>query len=911
MSSKLRRKTAGADDLILCVGSVLPDASWLDRLSAAAFAGETFGIVAPLERDLSDNDVAGSLDPALAAAVNQGVVIAAIPERISCIYVKRSCLDALGKLELPQGLDRQAALKAICLRAVSLGCQVGVAADVLALPTKPVQVDLAREKFGRYTLDALFPGYVAFVDDTASKSAMRVARRRVAEARTLSMLRNTDRQGFQVIVTLAQQGGVSRHVREQVDHLRDQGIGAIELRPESTAAAPGRCRLAIGGHETEELIYELPEEMGSLVAFLGQLRVVKVAIHHLMQLPTVILELPERLGVPYEVTIHDYSWICPRITLIPERRYCGEPEVAVCERCIADHGGLLGEPIRPAALRQRSRMVLQGAQRVIAPSVDAQRRIEAYFPTVRVDVQPWEVTPPSPDRLARAQGSSEPIRVAVIGAIGIQKGFDLIEAAASDAARRGLPLMFVVIGHTMDNAALAEVGPVDITGEFAEAEIDAIITAERCDISLFASIWPETWCYSLTHAMRHGLPIVAPRIGAFPERLADYGPSRLFDPASVSAIHLNELLIELASSNGTWHNPPPRDTKSALHPIPAASDNGKDRNAADVHLRSLNVINQSVASRPEPNRATVTSTIQTLKLADGLYAFTIRAAENPPPPAGEIVVPAIRVVPAPLSGPSGRVSLLGSPAAFNDWLTKTGDVVTVQVTGGPCDVVLLSLSAPGCIPLNLDVRRLDQQSAAPTQAAPQPAQAPRGEVRPMLPPTGAPPASLPSAGPPAPGQRRAVRAQILTHIQNRGDLPFVSGNWAGMRGQRLWIEAFAVTPLENWPSDAFEYKGRTAGGFETPWLSNGAWCGTRGMGVPLVEFGIRLRPQLAATHDCEYSGAFFSGSVIGPVKNGVPCRSATANDPLEAIQVNVVEKTTVGIAAGSYIGSPGGPGGIV
>ena len=60
------------------------------------------------------------------------------------------------------------------------------------------------------------------------------------------------------------------------------------------------------------------------------------------------------------------------------------------------------------------------------------------------------------------------------------------------------------------------------------------------------------------------------------------------------------------------------------------------------------------------------------------------------------------------------------------------------------------------------------------------------------------------------------------------------------------------------------------------------------MGVPLVGFAIRLKASAAAAgYDCEYSGFFQSGAIVGPLRNGAPCRSSVANDPLEGLQIRV------------------------
>jgi len=59
----------------------------------------------------------------------------------------------------------------------------------------------------------------------------------------------------------------------------------------------------------------------------------------------------------------------------------------------------------------------------------------------------------------------------------------------------------------------------------------------------------------------------------------------------------------------------------------------------------------------------------------------------------------------------------------------------------------------------------------------------------------------------------------------------------------------------------------TNSGFETAWLSDDEACGTKGMAVPLIGFAVRLKPGAAtANYDCEYSGYFKSGLLVGPLR---------------------------------------------
>jgi hypothetical protein len=130
--------------------------------------------------------------------------------------------------------------------------------------------------------------------------------------------------------------------------------------------------------------------------------------------------------------------------------------------------------------------------------------------------------------------------------------------------------------------------------------------------------------------------------------------------------------------------------------------------------------------------------------------------------------------------------------------------------------------------------------------------------------------------------------------------------WAGRLGPGLWIESFSVKPLERFTAQDIEYKALTGNGFETPWLSDEKMCGTKGMATPLLGFAIRLRPSsLAAAYDCEYTGYFQSGHTAGPLRNGVPCRSSVASDPLEGIQLRLIKRSATMRPTVRAVGSPG------
>jgi hypothetical protein len=139
-----------------------------------------------------------------------------------------------------------------------------------------------------------------------------------------------------------------------------------------------------------------------------------------------------------------------------------------------------------------------------------------------------------------------------------------------------------------------------------------------------------------------------------------------------------------------------------------------------------------------------------------------------------------------------------------------------------------------------------------------------------------------------------LATQVTLHVRARGNMTFTSAPWAGRVAPGLWIEAFAVRPMEAFTATEIEYKGLTGSGFETPWISDDQPCGTQGMSVPLVGFALRLKSTpTTLAYDVEYSGYFQSGLTVGPLRNGAPCRSTVANDPLEGIQVRIVKRIAV------------------
>ncbi len=546
-------RAAGRRDAVLLNSDTLVPPGWLERLREAAYSAPDAGSVTPLSNDatLASYPEPGSSAPDLAgtraldriARRANRAVTAEVPTGVGfCLYLRRDCLDSVGLFrELPfaQGYGEE---NDWCLRARALGWRHLVAAGVFVAHVGGQSFGAAREHLMRRNLavlNRLHPGYDALIAAHAAADPLAPARRRMDALRW----RAGRRRASAILITHAGGGGVDRAVAQRCEALRREGLRAIVLRPKGT-----QCRIEDGEGHYPNLLYRLPQELSRLAALLRADRPAHIELHHQLGHDPAVLGLAAALGVPWDAYIHDYVWFCPRIALLSYgRRYCGEPEMAGCEVCVTDLGSHLEEPIAVRDLIARSARVLGGARRVIAPSADAATRMRRHFPPLRPVVAPWEREPSRHPTLGRAVGRRKaPWRVTVVGAIGPEKGYEVLLACAHDARARGLALEFVVVGHTEDDARLLAAGPVFITGRYEEAAAVALIRDQDADLAFLPSIWPETWCFALTRAWEAGLPVAAFDLGAPAERIARTGHGWLL-PLGLSAAAINAALLRFAA----------------------------------------------------------------------------------------------------------------------------------------------------------------------------------------------------------------------------------------------------------------------------------------------------------------------------------------------------------------------------
>jgi GT2 family glycosyltransferase/glycosyltransferase involved in cell wall biosynthesis len=834
-------------DIVLLNADTELFGDWLERLKFAAYCADDIGTVTPLGEFASITSYPGKTDcnhtiadaeeiDGIAREVNARKVVE-LPVGVGyCLYIKRACLAEVGGFDESSFGKGYGEENDFCLRARGRGWRHVAAIDLFVRHRGGRSyggMKRALTERNRRVLNALHPGYEAMIADFVAADPLLDARRAIDMHRLCKKTTEPI-----LLMTFDLPGGVQRHVQDRVSELMAAGHSVIVLQPSRTDGRADQVILNAQDRDLENLAFNLPEELSILRAFLLRLQLSYIELHHFVGLPPDALELVSSLGIRYDVYVHDYSWVCPRVALVGGNGvYCGEPPIEDCENCIRKHGTALEESLTVKALRARSTRILEGAATVVVPSNDVRARFARYFPSVPVKVMAWE-TPIEPV----ARSTETPVgrvRVAVIGALSIPKGYQVLLQCAQDAAQRNLDLEFVVIGYTYNDEALLATGRVFITGVYAEHEVGTLLEREQCHIAFFPSVAPETWCYALSHALARGLRIIAFDLGAIAERLHGFGAAKLL-PLLTTAAGINDTLLTSARSS-------------------AASDAQKELAMDPTPTTNKETLSHELAA-----------SVQLLTLPVGIYSFTVQDGAPTTSLTEELALPALQVGLAPMKSP-GTVEFLAGATTLDRWLTRSSDVIIVRISGGSASLLLTSVRSPSSSVLAIDVRRADAELhlASPELQAGEPT-------------TDRTPGGLPTL--------------IVAHIHNLGDINFTDG-WAGCFSEKLWIEAFAIMSVGQLTPDMIEYCGITADGL-TAWMSNQMLCGSRGQGMPLMGYAIRLKPEVSGNYDVTYTGRFASAGASGLFKNGEICCSDVPGDPLWGIELRVEPRSV------SQLGEP-------
>jgi len=341
-------------------------------------------------------------------------------------------------------------------------------------------------------------------------------------------------------------GGIQKHINELRSLLSDRAL-ILTLRP---GLIPHYYQLEVPYDTNIKILYfRCHESIDDLVNALRYLGVSKLHYHHLMGFAPSIWFLHKTLGVSYDVTIHDYFFVCPQINLTDEAgRYCGEQGTQQCELCLARRRHTAGLEI--VSWRNRSAALLEGAERVFVPSMDTANRMSRYIPRANLVLAPhpdiqfaWRSRVVEPQRILH----NEPLRVVCIGVTAISKGLRVLEECAVQANSSNFPLQFHLLGEPDYKISRKALACLKVHGFYKDEALEQMIIEIRPHIAWFPATCPETYSYALSGALSLGIPIICSDLGSFPDRLAKCTNAWII-PWSISPTEMNNIFLKIRNS---------------------------------------------------------------------------------------------------------------------------------------------------------------------------------------------------------------------------------------------------------------------------------------------------------------------------------------------------------------------------
>ena len=565
------------DVVLLNSDTEVPD-GWLDRLVAQAYQASAIGTVTPFSNNaticsypklpgkarLPHGETLDTLD-LLIQEVNRGRYTD-LPTAVGfCMYIKRACLNGVGLFDVETFGRGYGEENDFCLRASLQGWRHILAADLFVFhagevsfgtgssPAKQRAAAIIRERY---------PDYEANVADFVRRDPARPWRLALTAAR----LRRRN-QPVILMISHGLGGGVDKHLRDLAQVLSDEGARVLIMR-----SLPGQPHLAALElvHGADEFTIQIPTgDQARLAEIIEAFGVSLVHIHHTMHWAIDLQALLARLSLPFLFTVHDYYTLCPRVNLMGplHSAYCGEPDQNACLECLKALPR--SETTDIFYWRARHAWLFHDAMTIICPSQDAASRCIKYYPHAYARMRAVYHESLSSDNiipLYYVVDANQPLRVVILGVLARHKGLDLVLDLARLAVRRKYPIHFILVGFSTEIVPNALNSVITQTGRYTDQELNRLILEKRPHLVWFPSRCPETYSYTLTTAVDMGLPILAPRLGAFPERLRHYTLAWGYD-LDVSTTVLLSWLEQFKDLRlrGAW---PEADAQvSPLHPI--------------------------------------------------------------------------------------------------------------------------------------------------------------------------------------------------------------------------------------------------------------------------------------------------------------------------------------------------------
>ena len=499
------------NDVVLLNSDVLTPKRWLETLRREAARDHRIGTVTPLSNNstitsLPNNNASSSQLLSLNInSINDSfdseLPLVKAPTGIGfCMLITAKCLSAVGLLDVENFSKGYGEESDFCQRAIKAGFVNVLTPNLYCHHVGAVSFgdsNAARLQDAYNKIAGLHPSYHADVAAWIHVDPLYSAR----VVRTLQIFKN-QRLPFILHISHGIGGGPLRHISSLVSATH---IEAVHIILNGRRRKQDPLAITISTPSSSEPIEWHTTFDAEALLLLQSFGVDCIHIHHLAGVPKPVITWIQKSKLPYIITFHDYYLIN------------GNPYLA---NSAGEYAGISASPSDSLYKRiychpfsyynwtAESRELIEGSSCNIFPSQTAQNYyFEAFGRIPNAHVVPHDN--------AVAIQEHQSYSVISIGALGLEKGADFLERVAQAAAQQTANILsFTIIG-----SAYRDLSNIDQTGPYEDKDLTEIIRSKRPSCYFFPNRCPETYSYTLSEAIHSGIPIIAPMLGIFEERL--------------------------------------------------------------------------------------------------------------------------------------------------------------------------------------------------------------------------------------------------------------------------------------------------------------------------------------------------------------------------------------------------------
>ena len=537
---------AGNADVILLNSDTEVTSGFAQRLRIAAYSAANIATVTPVSNNAGAFSVpfAGeNLVPeqfglsCFARALAQATVCQPLSVPTGhgfCMYIRRAAIEEVGLFDaeaFPRGYGEE---NDFCMRSRKYGWQHWMDPRTYIYHLGSASFNEQKQALlnaGRAVIDQRYPDYSHLIHHTFGKTGnVQQLRQKVATLANIPEHKALQVRPRVLYVISTRTGGTPQTNQDLMLALESL-VECFILHCDSSQLilqhfAEG-VYTDVAQHTLKEPIQALPhmsDEYDEVLAkWLIQWSVELVHVRHIAWHSLGLMQVVKTLGIPLVKSFHDFYTLCPTVKLLDNNlQYCAA-------QCTPGQGTCSHELWPAEAFSELKHNQIHQWQQLFAQTLElcdvfvttnqsTKDLLLLRYPAL--SAKPFKVIPHGRDftdlhSLAEMPRRDEKIRILCPGIISPAKGLYLIQQLAF--SRNDIEIH--ILGRISEDLTLPE--NVILHGDYLREQFAERVAQIKPHCGAVLSVWPETWCHTLTEMWAAGVPVMGVDIGAVGERISE------------------------------------------------------------------------------------------------------------------------------------------------------------------------------------------------------------------------------------------------------------------------------------------------------------------------------------------------------------------------------------------------------